>query len=71
MARGMSAGGRLFGCWTIAVPDERSGGTRDAPARFEIDAREADVVRRIFRKYANGRSMKAIAHQLNRVNERG
>jgi hypothetical protein len=45
VARGMSAGGRLFGCRTIAVPDERSEGKRDAPARFEFRASRAQYGR--------------------------
>jgi site-specific DNA recombinase len=65
VTRGMSAGGRLFGYRTVSVPDEAHAGKRDAPARFEIDSGEAEIVRRIFRAYAAGQSMKAIAHQLN------
>lgn len=65
VVRGMSPGGRLFGYRTVSVPDESHAGKRDAPTRFEIDEREADVVRRIFRDYSAGRSMKAIAHRLN------
>jgi len=49
----------------VSVPDEAHAGKRDAPARFEIDLGEAEIVRRIFRVYAAGQSMKAIAHQLN------
>ena len=52
VARGLSAGGRCFGF-------------RAVPRGFEIEAREAGVVRRIFDAYANGRSLKAIAHKLN------
>ena len=65
VARGMSAGGRLFGYRTVSVPEQAHAGKRDAPARFEIDDSEAEIVRRIFRSYAAGQSMKAIAHQLN------
>jgi site-specific DNA recombinase len=65
VARGMSAGGRIFGYRTIAVADDARVGKRESPARFEIDEREAGVVRQIFREYADGRSMRAIAHQLN------
>jgi hypothetical protein len=65
IARGMSAGGRLFGYRTVSAPEEAHAGKRDAPARFEIDDGEADVVRRIFRGYVTGQSMKAIAHQVN------
>lgn len=65
VARGMSAGGRLFGYRTVTAPDEARAGKREAPARFEIDEREADVVRRVFHDYADGRSMRTIAHELN------
>jgi site-specific DNA recombinase len=65
VARGMSAGGRLFGYRTVPVIDEPRAGKRDAPARFAIDDGEAETVRRIFREYAAGRSMKTIAHRLN------
>jgi DNA invertase Pin-like site-specific DNA recombinase len=65
VARGMSAGGRLFGYRTVSVPEEAHARRREAPARFEIDDREAEIVRRIFRSYTAGHSMKAIAHQLN------
>jgi DNA invertase Pin-like site-specific DNA recombinase len=49
---GHSAGGRCFGF-------------RAVPSGFEIEPREAVIVRRIFEAYANGRSLKAIAHRLN------
>jgi DNA invertase Pin-like site-specific DNA recombinase len=65
VARGMSAGGRLFGYRTVSVPEEAHAGKRGAPARFEIDDSEAEIVRGIFRSYAAGQSMKAIAHRLN------
>jgi site-specific DNA recombinase len=65
VARGLSAGGRLFGYRSISVPGEQQAGKRSVAARFEIDEREAEIVRRIFRDYASGQSMKAIAHQLN------
>jgi DNA invertase Pin-like site-specific DNA recombinase len=65
IARGMSAGGRLFGYRTVSVPGPGDADKRDASARFEVDEREAEIVRRIFREYAAGRSLKTIAHQLN------
>jgi len=65
VARGMSAGGRLFGYRTVSVPGAAPAGKRDAPVRSEIDEREAEIVRRIFQEYAEGRSLKTIAHQLN------
>jgi DNA invertase Pin-like site-specific DNA recombinase len=64
--RGLSAGGKLFGYRTVAVPGELRAGGRKAPTRFEIHPVEAEVVRRIFRDYLAGLSMMAIAHGLNR-----
>ena len=65
VVRGLSPGGRIFGYRTIAVPADPSRGGKTAPARHDIDPAEADVVRRIFREYAHGRSLKAITHALN------
>src|SRR5262249_16872573 len=65
VARGLSAGGRLYGYRTVPVPREAKHNDRGAPARFEIEEREAAIVREIFRAYAHGRSMKAIAQNLN------
>ncbi len=56
VARGMSAGGRLFGYRTVPGPGAADAGKRDAPVRFEIDEGEAEIVRRIFRDYAEGAS---------------
>jgi site-specific DNA recombinase len=55
---------------TVCIPEEVNAGKRDAPARFEIDDGEAEIVRRPFRDYATGRSMKAIAHRLNEERSR-
>src|SRR5581483_11080625 len=57
--RGLSAGGRTFGYRTVAAPDEAGA------ARIEVDPGEAEIVRRIFREYAAGRSMRTIAWRLN------
>jgi DNA invertase Pin-like site-specific DNA recombinase len=65
VARGLSAGGRLYGYHTVPVPREAKPNDRSAPARFEVDEGEAAIVREIFRAYAHGRSMKAIAQDLN------
>jgi site-specific DNA recombinase len=66
VARGLSAGGRIFGYRTVRVETEGvRPGKHTAPARYEIEPREAAVLRRIFREYADGRSMKTIAHALN------
>ena len=63
--RGFSAGGRIFGYRTVPVPEEARPGKRTVTARFEIDEAEADVVRRVFRDYVAGRSMKTVASTLN------
>jgi hypothetical protein len=63
--RGFSAGGRIFGYRTVPVPEEARPGKRTVTARFEIDEGEADVVRRVFRDYVAGRSMKTIVSTLN------
>jgi DNA invertase Pin-like site-specific DNA recombinase len=55
--QGKSAGGLSYGY--RAVSDAAGRGGR------EIEPAEAEVVRRIFRAYADGRSPKAIAHALN------
>jgi site-specific DNA recombinase len=65
VARGLSAGGRLYGYRTVPVPREAKPNDRGTPARFEVDEGEAAIVREIFRAYAHGRSMKAIAQDLN------
>jgi hypothetical protein len=49
----------------VPAPDAATDGNRTPPVRVEIDEHEADVVRRVFRDYARGRSMKMIAHALN------
>jgi DNA invertase Pin-like site-specific DNA recombinase len=64
--RGLSAGGRIFGYRTVPVEAAHRGGKHTAPARFEIEPQEATIVRRIFRNYATGQSMQAIAFALNR-----
>jgi site-specific DNA recombinase len=66
VTRGWSAGGRIFGYRTMPVQDAGVGGARTAPARFVIEPSEAGIVSRIFGEYANGQSLQAIAHALNR-----
>jgi site-specific DNA recombinase len=65
VARGLSAGGRLYGYRTVPVTREAKPGDRGTPTRFEVETGEAEIVREIFRTYAQGRSMKAIAQDLN------
>ena len=57
--RGLSTGGRVYGYRTI---DAEEKGRR----AITIDDAEAAVVRRIFRDYAEGRSLRTIAHALNK-----
>ena len=63
--RGLSAGGRIFGYRTVPV-EAAPRGTKHTAARFEIAPQEAAIVGRIFRDYASGQSMQAIAFALNR-----
>jgi site-specific DNA recombinase len=65
--RGWSAGGRIFGYRTVPVEAARRAAKHTAPARFEIEPQEAEIVRRIFRDYAASQSMQAIAFALNRA----
>src|SRR5438093_10051073 len=67
VARGLSAGGRIFGYRTVPMVDERESGRKHSPpARLEIEPGEAAIVRRIFADYARGQSLAAIAHALYR-----
>lgn len=54
--RGMSAGGRSYGYRTEDTPHGR---------RLVIDPAEAEEVRGIFEAYADGHSVRVIAHRLN------
>jgi site-specific DNA recombinase len=54
--RGDATGGRCFGYNTV---------TSDGGARLCVNADEAETVRRIFRMYASGLSLRHIASQLN------
>jgi FAD/FMN-containing dehydrogenase len=47
------------------VTRETKPGGRGTPARVEVETGEAEIVGEIFRAYAQGRSMKAIARDLN------
>ena len=54
---GMATGGRCFGYKTVRVED---GG-----ARLAVEEAEAEIVQRIFRLYASGKSLKRAVRQLN------
>lgn len=60
--RGMTVGGRAYGYCTESVTD--SSGTEIGRRRV-INPAEAEVVRNIYRLYANGLTPRAIAHRLN------
>jgi site-specific DNA recombinase len=64
--RGLSAGGACYGYRTVKVDEVGGRSKHAAPARIEIEEREAGVVRRIFHDYIAGQSPRAIADALNR-----
>ena len=63
IATGLSAGGLSYGYRVVKKLDDRGEPMRGLR---EIDEVLADVVRRIFREYASGRSARTIAAGLNR-----
>ena len=62
IARGRIPGGLCYGY--EAAPELRADGTLDRGIR-RINPEQAEVVRRIYREYRDGRSPKKIAHGLN------
>ncbi len=56
--KGLATGGRCFGYRSVKA--------EDGSTRLEVDEAEAETVRRIFRLYAGGYSLKRIAHELNK-----
>lgn len=54
--RGLSAGGRTYGYTTVEAPGGR---------RMIIEPHQAEVVREIYRRYADGDSLREIVHNLN------
>ncbi len=63
IATGLSAGGLSYGYRVMKKLDERGEPMRGLR---EIEEAQAEVVRRIFREYASGRSARTIAAGLNR-----
>lgn len=63
------AGGRVFGYKSIPIEDPQHRDTYGRPliagARLAVDSAEAEIVRKLFRMYASGLSIKACAKQLN------
>jgi site-specific DNA recombinase len=60
-ARGLSTGGKTFGYRSTPV----DAADRDSAMRREVDPDEAEIVRQIFRRFAEGQSEKIIARDLN------
>jgi DNA invertase Pin-like site-specific DNA recombinase len=64
--RGCNPGGRVFGYRSVPIrADPSRPHDRTEGARLEVDPDEAEVVRRIFRYYSSGSSLRTIAHRLN------
>ena len=55
--QGLATGGRCFSYRSIR--------SADGSTRLEVNEAEAEIVRRIFRLYAEGHSLKRIAHEFN------
>jgi site-specific DNA recombinase len=64
---GYVTGGRVFGYDNVDIPGlpDATGRPRRSHVELRINSQEADVVRTIFRLYAQGKGLRAIAHQLN------
>jgi site-specific DNA recombinase len=67
--RGFHTGGRCFGYISNPIADsaraDHYGRPKIVGARLEIEPEQAETVRRIFREYASGLSLRAIAKGLN------
>ena len=67
--KGLQPGGRCYGYRNVPIEDSSRPGKYGRPAvsgvRLEIHEEEAGVVRRLFRMYAEGMSLAAIAKRLN------
>lgn len=64
---GYVTGGRVFGYDNVDIPGllDANGRPRRSHVELRINEQEAAVVRTIFRLYAQGKGLRAIAHQLN------
>jgi site-specific DNA recombinase len=60
---GVHTGGRCFGYQN--VPQPVNGNSKRRPSKLVIDPEQSEIVRRIFRMYADGLSLKAIPKILN------
>jgi DNA invertase Pin-like site-specific DNA recombinase len=59
--RGLNAGGRVYGYDNVPIMD----GSRRVAVDYAVNEREAEVVRDIFRRFAEGEGLRAIAKSLN------
>ncbi|MGE0177268.1 MAG: recombinase family protein [Phycisphaerales bacterium] len=68
--KGFNCGGRTYGYRNVAIEDstrkDAYGRAAIAAVRYEVHDEQADTVRQIFAWYAEGRSYKWIASELNR-----
>ena len=72
--RGFSASERTFGFTSIPsgnIITDKKGRTKPEGYKFVIEPREADVVLRIFREFADGQSLTSIVKTLNKEDVRG
>lgn len=61
-ARGFNPGGKAYGYRSVRLPaDPARPHNRREASRLEIEPAEAEVVRRIFREYASGQSLRSLA----------
>jgi site-specific DNA recombinase len=67
--KGLNPGGRCYGYINVPIEDPSRPGKYGRPAvsgvKLEINADQADVVRRIFRMYAEGHGLARVAKALN------
>lgn len=67
--KGYNCGGRTFGYRNVPIEDDRKTDPHGRPSivavRYEIHEQQADVVRRIYERYAKGGSYRDIASSLN------
>lgn len=66
--RGFSTGGSIYGYRTMPVYDESNPSKKAAIGhKFEIVESEAEVIRMIFERYADGYTPRSIAQHLNKL----
>src|SRR5262249_29591429 len=63
--RGLSAGGRIFGYRTVKLMQPLTGHAATSSARFEIDPKQAQIVRRNFHDYSAGQKNAMKGYSFN------